>query len=283
MQPHKQTVQNGNRARLAALFGASLLALGCSPPLAPADDDPDDGEVADVPADLPAESIEYAGILYGLNHNAEPSRFILCGTGEFIEWSFPTSRVEEVHEGSCYGVYHRVRGQLDRHFEPPRLIIDEIVESRWCEPDDCEDAYCEPHFQSCFPEEEVTRECDPLLDNTVPGCAGARRCNPVRFHATEAAGWMHYICESALGEGVAGDACEYGESPDEHIDTCAHGYRCWNADGDTTAPGTCVAYCDVEGELGPVCDGSCLPCSATERGLCMTGCSGDDCRVDDFC
>jgi hypothetical protein len=278
MQPHKQTVQNGSRARLATLFGASLLALGCSPPLAPADDGPDDGEVPDVPADLPAEPIEYAGILYGLNYNAEPSRFILCDTGEFIEWSFPTSRIEEVHEGSCYGVYHRVRGQLDRDFEPPRLIIDEIVESRWCEPDDCEDALCTPNLDSCDQENEVTFSCDPLLDT-----CGSDRCIAERFYATEDAGWMLYVCRDIDSEGVAGDPCAYTDKPEGEIDDCADGYRCWNPDGDTTAPGTCVAYCDVEAELGPICDGACVPCSATERGLCMSGCVGEDCRVDDFC
>ncbi|KIG13373.1 hypothetical protein DB30_08140 [Enhygromyxa salina] len=76
------------------------------------------------------EIIEYAGILEGLNFGAKPSRFALSDSGEFVEWSFPGSRQEEVWSGSCDGVSHRVRGQLDRSFEPPRLIIDEVVESR---------------------------------------------------------------------------------------------------------------------------------------------------------
>jgi hypothetical protein len=179
-------------------------------------------------------------------------------------------------------VYRRIRGQLNRDFDPPRLIVDEILESRWCEPDDCGGG-CMPDFQSCYAENDIVGDCDPLLFDPPQGCNNGR-CGPVRFHATESAGWMHYVCSSAVvGDGVAGDACEYGEGTEAHIDTCARGYRCWNADGNITQPGTCVAYCDVDGELGPACDGACVPCSATERGLCVSGCSGEDCRVDDFC
>jgi hypothetical protein len=276
MQPHKQTVQNGSRARLAALFGASLLALGCSPPLAPADDGPDDGEVPDVPADLPPEPTEYAGILIGSGVGASPSGFLLCDTGERLETARSTNP-EQAVSGSCIGVYKRMRGHINRDVEPPRLIYDEILEARWCDPEDC-GLGCVPDLLSCDEENEVTSSCDPLLQ-----ICGNDRCIAERFHATEDAGWMLYVCRDTDREGVAGDPCAYTDKPEGEIDDCADGYRCWNPDGDTTAPGTCVAYCDVEAELGPICDGACVPCSATERGLCMSGCSGDDCRVDDFC
>jgi hypothetical protein len=94
---------------------------------------------------------------------------------------------------------------------------------------------------------------------------------------------MFYVCTGDEGDGVAGDACNYTDGQNGEIDDCADGLRCWNPEGDTTQPGTCVAYCDVEGELGPTCDAACIPCSATERGLCVSGCSGEDCRVDEFC
>jgi hypothetical protein len=76
---------------------------------------------------------------------------------------------------------------------------------------------------------------------------------------------------------------EIVDGPEGEVDDCAHGYRCWNASGDTSEPGTCVAYCDIDGELGPTCNGACIPCSATERGLCLTECGGADCRSRDFC
>ena len=82
--------------------------------------------------------------------------------------------------------------------------------------------------------------------------------------------------------GGEGDACEYPADPGDK-DTCGQGYRCWNPAGDISQPGTCVAYCDLTGELGPACDGTCVQCSSSERGLCMSGCSGDDCNVDAFC
>ncbi|KIG13375.1 hypothetical protein DB30_08142 [Enhygromyxa salina] len=59
--------------------------------------------------------------------------------------------------------------------------------------------------------------------------------------------------------------------------------RCWNPEGHTTEPGTCVPYCDIEGAIGPTCKAACVPCSATERGLCVSGCSGEDCHVGAFC
>ena len=56
-----------------------------------------------------------------------------------------------------------------------------------------------------------------------------------------------------------------------------------NAAGDVKQPGVCVPYCDPTGEVGPACDGTCVQCSGDNRGLCMQGCSGDDCNVDAFC
>ncbi|WP_146157737.1 hypothetical protein [Enhygromyxa salina] len=230
-----------------------------------------------MPADLPPEPEEFAGILYTQGFPAPPSRFVLCDTGEFVEWVFPWS-LEEAWSGSCDGVYHRVRGRLDRDFDPPRLIVDPIVESRWCEPDDCGGG-CVPQLDTCYAEHDVPNGCDPLISQ-----CGDDRCIPERFwYATEVSGWMFHVCTSEDKTGVTGDACNYTDSPKGEIDDCADNHRCWNPEGDTTSPGTCVPYCDVEGELGPACDGACIPCSATERGLCVSGCSGEDCRVDEFC
>lgn len=79
------------------------------------------------------------------------------------------------------------------------------------------------------------------------------------------------------------DPCEYPAAPGD-VDTCGKGLRCWNAAGDLSQPGVCVPYCDLSGELGPACDGTCVQCSSSERGLCVSGCSsGEDCSVDAFC
>ena len=177
------------------------------------------------------------------------------------------------------GVYQRVRGQLDRSVDPPVLIIEDTLEARWSEPDDCVVDWM-PVYDSCYQENERS-PCDPLWTESLGSCQGGR-CNPVRFWATEEAGWMETRCAGLLGNGKAGDPCEYPEDPWE-VDTCAHGLRCWNAAGDIKQPGVCVPYCDLTNELGPVCEGTCVQCSGDDRGLCMQGCTGDDCNVDAFC
>ncbi|WP_106087267.1 hypothetical protein [Enhygromyxa salina] len=94
---------------------------------------------------------------------------------------------------------------------------------------------------------------------------------------------MHHQCHTLLGQGVEGDACDFPSAPGD-VDTCAYGYRCWNPEGDIAAPGICAPYCDATGKLGDACDGTCVLCSSSDRwGLCMTGCSGDECNVDEFC
>ena len=66
--------------------------------------------------------------------------------------SHPGERIE----GSCRGAYQRVRGQLDRSVDPPVVIIDEILEARWSEPDDCV-VYWMPVYDSCYQENSGTR------------------------------------------------------------------------------------------------------------------------------
>ena len=171
-------------------------------------------------------------------------------------------------------------GHFDRRFDPPRVIIAETLEARWCEPTDC-GGDCQPDYDSClheYTEHDVYWDCDPVLDP----CSPSHKCSPVRFYATENAGWMHSVCKGLIGEGIAGDPCEYPAAPGD-VDTCGKGLRCWNAAGDLSQPGVCVPYCDLSGELGPACDGTCVQCSASERGLCVSGCSGEDCSVDAFC
>src|SRR5690606_32916571 len=119
--------------------------------------------------------------------------------------SRPGSRIE----GSCAGVFKRVRGQLDRSVDPPVVIVEEILEARWSEPDDCAVNW-PPVYDSCYQENEI-HECDPLAPTGGLSCSG--RCNPVRFWATQEAGWMETQCRPLLGDGQAGDACEYPEEP----------------------------------------------------------------------
>src|SRR5690606_11328204 len=132
------------------------------------------------------------------------------------------------------------------------LIIEDTLEARWAESDDCVVDWM-PVYDSCYQENERS-PCDPLWTEGTLSCGG--RCNPVRFWATQEAGWMETQCRPLLGDGQTGDPCEYPEDPWE-VDTCAHGLRCWNAAGDIKQPGVCVPYCDLTGELGPTCEGTC--------------------------
>jgi hypothetical protein len=272
MQPHKPTEQIAEHSRsvhrVGALVGVCLL-LACSRPESPQDEDSQDSP------DPSNEPTEYEGILHGLNYGAAPTQFWECESGEVFEMTY-VGQLGELWKGSCYGAYNRVHGELDRSFDPPRLIIDEVLEARWCGSDECS-ITCEPMYESCYEENEVVSGCDPLPF----GCEGNYRCNPVRFHATQDAGWMHDLCHGKLGGGVDGDPCEYPD--DGVVDTCDDGYRCWNAAGDLSSPGVCVPYCDPTGNLGTTCTGTCVHCSGNEWGLCISECSGEDCNVDDFC
>lgn len=283
MPQHRQMEPTAESTRLPcgawAALGVLGLILGCSRPL-PADEE-DSQSVPDVPADLPEEDTEIEGILYGIDYGAIPTRFISCESGELLEISYPLAPADFVWKGSCYGVYNRVLGHIDRTYNPPRIIIAETLEARWCEPSDC-GGDCKPDVDSCYIENEGVLDCDPVLDNLLPNCSPDSKCNPIRFYATETAGWMHDVCTTKLGDGVAGDPCEYPAEPG-HVDTCDRGFRCWNPTGDLSQPGTCVPYCDLTGEFGPACDGTCVQCSGSERGLCVSGCSGEDCNVDAFC
>lgn len=262
------------------LLCIGLLVLGCSRPSVSDADEDDSHALPDLPADLPNEPTEYNGILYGLGFDTEPSQFWECQSGEVFEMA--RYFVDNVWKGSCDGVYQRVRGQLDRRFDPPRLVVQETLEARWSTPSDCA-FFLEPDYESCaledHPEQETASTCSPVLF-LEDGC-GYLRCKPQRFDATEFAGWKHFDCAT---EGPAtsgpGEACEFvGDS-----DTCLDHWRCWNPAGDMTMPGVCVPYCDVSGELDSPCDAMCVRCSSSDRwGLCMTGCSGDDCNVDAFC
>ncbi len=277
---------------LGMLGMLGMLAMGCSRPLPHPDESASQAEGPDdlpAEADLPLEVLSYTGILYGWGSSgvgSGPTQFIACDSGELFELSFAAAN-GDLWNGSCYGEYARLEGRLDRSFAPPRLIIDEIVEARWCEPSDCA-GDCVAQYDSCYLEnadgENLSPGCEPVLDEwSFYDCGDGSRCNPVHFYATESAGWRDHNCTSALGDGVEGDACEYPAEPGD-VDTCAHGYRCWNPSGDLAAPGTCVPYCDLSGEFGPTCAGTCVRCSSTDEwGLCMTGCSGDACNVDAFC
>src|SRR5690606_22241300 len=116
-------------------------------------------------------------------------------------------------EGSCVGVFKRVRGQLDRSVDPPVVIIEETLEARWAEPGDCVVDWM-PVYDSCYQENE-RYPCDPLIPDGGGSCGagGHSRCNPVHFRATQEAGWMETVCESLLGNGQAGEPCEYPEDP----------------------------------------------------------------------
>jgi hypothetical protein len=192
----------------------------------------------------------------------------------------------EVWAGSCAGVYQRVRGHLDRSFVPPRLFVQETLEARWSTSADCT-FFDEPDYESCAAEDTPDSEpdgsiavpCQPVY-NPLYGNCPHDRCSPERFDATEVAGWKDFGCVDAPGPAGPGEACEYsGDS-----DSCVDFSRCWNPAGDLTMPGVCVPYCDLTGELGSACAGTCVRCSSSDRwGMCMTECSGEDCNVDAFC
>jgi hypothetical protein len=242
----------------------------------PSEDD-DSQPLLDVPADLPSEPNEYVGILHGFGFG-DPTRFWECETEEVFEMAYLGSE-SHVWEGSCYGVYQRVRGQVDRSFEPPRLIIEETLEARWSEPSDCA-FFHEPDYESCHieehPDSDVFYTCHPVTDD-----CNESKCLPERFDATEFAGWKHHNCREQLDAVPIGQPCEY---VDADLDNCGDNLRCWNSAGDLSTPGECVQYCDLTGQFGEPCEGTCVRCSSSDEwGLCMTDCSGDDCNVDAFC
>jgi hypothetical protein len=279
MQLHRPTEQIAERARIPLvgmhLVCVGLLVLGCSRPPPPDADDDDSQALPDIPLDLPNEATEYEGILYSFGFRVEPTQFWECESGEVFDMAY---------KGSCDGVYQRVRGHLDRSFDPPRLLVQETLEARWATPSDCV-SFLEPDYESCISEDHDAQEtaytCPPvfhLVDSED------FRCEPQRFDASEFAGWKHFdlsIKEEPAMSGPWGE-CEFvGDS-----DTCLDHWRCWNAAGDMTMPGVCVPYCDMTGELQSPCDGNgtCVRCSSSDRwGLCMTDCTGDDCNVDGFC
>ncbi len=227
---------------------------------------------------VPAQT-EWEGILYvGPDVGVYPSRFVVCDTGVELEIAFSPGLA---WSGSCDGVFHRFKGTLDETVDPASLLVEEFIEARWCTPDDCGGG-CEPDFDSCYQEQEQTK-CDPV-EGTLPPCSNTSPCKPKRFFATDSPGWMHHVCLSSYGEGTEGSPCEFPVAGEitECVDTCAHCYRCWNSAG-TLDTGVCVAYCDMAGLEGPACAGECVHCSSSERGLCMTDCSGDGCRVEEFC
>jgi hypothetical protein len=281
MQPHRPTEQIAEHVRIpfigVRLVCVGLFVLGCSRPPSP-DSDDDSQALPDVPVDLPGEAIEYEGILNGVDYTADPSQFWECESGEVFNIAYWVW--DNVWKGSCDGVYQRVRGQLDRSFDPPRLLVQETLEARWTTPSDCSFPY-EPHYESCAGEDDPDQEypagpCPPVEGN----CPDDDRCSPVRFNATQFAGWKTFDCIDPLeSPDGPGEACEYvGDA-----DTCLDRYRCWNPAGDTTQPGVCVPYCDLNDAVDP-CAGACVRCSSSDRwGLCMTDCTGEACNVDVFC
>jgi hypothetical protein len=241
----------------------------------PGDDD-DPQPLLDVPADLPSEAMEYEGILYGDFNYGDPTQFWECETAEVFEMAYSPWE-DHVWIGSCIGVYNRVRGRLDRSFDPPRLIIEETLEARWSEPSDCT-FYSDPFYESCHieehPDSDTFYTCNPVISD-------CEKCIPERFDATEVAGWKHHDCGDKLDEVPIGQPCEYPDAGD--LETCGDKLRCWNPAGDLSAPGVCVRYCDLTDPLD-VCEGTCVRCSSSDEwGLCVTNCSGDECNVDAFC
>lgn len=277
MQLRKSTEQIADRiATFGGLAFVCLVLSGCSV----RDTNEGDSPVPEVP-DLPKESVVYEGILDGILFNYTDVTFQECNSGEVFNlyWHM----WEYLYQGSCIGVYTRIRGQLDRSLEPPGLLIEEILEARWSRPSDC-GFYIKPYYDSCYLEEGVDAGMDHPANSCLPvelGC-GESRCMPVRFEATEFAGWKHFECDGYGHPSTAGpgQACEYSGD----LDNCLESLRCWNPEGDITKPGVCVPYCDLSGKTGPACDGTCVRCSSSDVwGLCMTDCSGEDCNVDEFC
>jgi hypothetical protein len=283
MQPHRPTEQIAERVRMALvgmrLMCVGLLVLGCSRP-PPSDSDEDDSQaLPDIPVDLdlPSEPMEYEGILHG-DFNGGPTHFWECESGEWFEMAYYVW--DNVWKGSCYGVYQRVRGQLDRSLDPPRLLVEETLEARWSTPADCS-FFHEPDYESCAGEDQPDQEYPEGPCPPVEGiCPDNYRCSPVRFDATEFAGWKTFDCTDVPENPDApGDACEYSGD----VDKCFDRFRCWNPEGDITKPGVCVPYCDLNDAADP-CSGTCVRCSSSDRwGLCVEGCSGEGCNVDAFC
>jgi hypothetical protein len=286
MQPHKPTEQIAKRGRIAlrypCLMGLGLLVLACSRPTSRDSGEGGSQNVPDVPGDLPIEPVEYEGILYGTD-DAWPTQFRECQSGEVFNMTYQDW--DHVWEGTCFGVYQRVRGQLNRGYDPPRLLIEETLEARWSTPEDCA-IFHEPNYESCAREDDPDQEfpkmpCWPAVAGSCPH-ENLLRCAPVRFNATEFAGWKTFDCIDELeNPDGSGQSCEYlGD-----VDTCADQHRCWNPEGDLTMPGTCVRYCDLNDPADPCIGvGTCVRCSASDRwGLCLPNCSGEECHVDAFC
>jgi hypothetical protein len=282
MQPHKPTVPIADTRRpspITCTLCVGIFLLGCAPPQVPAEEEGDPQPMPDVPADLPSEPSEYVGVLHGDLNYSSPTQFWECDTAEVFEMAYNPWHHDVAWVGSCWGVYNRVRGRLDRGFDPPRLFIDETLEARWQEPSDCS-FFSNPDYESCHIEDNPDSDTWYMCYPVNSGC-GDGRCIPERFEATEVAGWKHHDCRDQLGEVPVGQACQY---VDADLDDCADTLRCWNPAGDLSAPGVCVPYCDLEGQLGTPCEGTCVRCSSSDEwGLCMTDCSGDDCNVDAFC
>jgi hypothetical protein len=275
-------------ARSANTLVLGLLLVACNGRPIGSDGETADGtdstETSGTPDDMgnPPQT-EWAGILYAsTNFGVVPSRFVECDTGLEFEVGHAAYPDLPGYSGSCDGVFRRYRGTLDDSVNPPKILVEEWLEARWCEPNECGGG-CEPDYDSCYQEMEVTWQCDPVLDLDLAGC-GDSKCGPSRFPVVEESGWMHFLCNSNSGPGVTGDPCEYPEDGPlaEILDTCAHGYRCWNPEG-TLDAGICVPYCDLAGIEGPACAGECVQCSSSERGLCMTNCTGSECNVEQFC
>jgi hypothetical protein len=279
MQLHKTMERSAS-----ALCAFLLLACGARDNTADTGADPDsaDAPLDDLgtPADMGVPKTEWEGLRVGKAYpDPIKATFTDCETGveRRLAWSIDP---ESPWTGTCDGMYYRFRGVADDTSDPPILFIEEILEARWCRPDDC--GGCEPDFDSCYQEAEKTK-CDPLA-GVLPQCSPSAQCRPTRFTATESAAWWLHTCVGPTGDLGHGEHCEYPTDLGYTgiIDTCADGLRCWNPNG-TLDAGTCVPYCDPKGVEGNPCEGECIQCSSSERGLCVTGCSGDDCHVEEFC
>ena len=121
MQQLKQTEPTADIHALTMGMLLALLALGCGgcgPRTAVSDDAEGTPDLA-ASTDLPVEPTEYEGIVVGINHHAVPSWFLACDTGEIWEMTSDHAPPGWRVEGSCSGVFKRVRGTLDRSVDPP--------------------------------------------------------------------------------------------------------------------------------------------------------------------
>src|SRR5690606_3322044 len=142
MQQLKQTEPTADI--LGPIIGVlmALVTLGCGgcgfrTAVSDGDDAQGTPDLPASPSDLPVEPSEYEGIVVGINYHALPSWFLACDTGEIWEMTSDHAPPGWRVEGSCVGVFKRVRGQLDRSVDPPVVIIEETLEARWAEPGDC--------------------------------------------------------------------------------------------------------------------------------------------------